>query len=121
MRSAAIRHIDYWQRISNDLHVEVVGPTFLQIASGMRLEVDVLVKNFGAEHGMIIVADASKIAGLHDAIIATGFGFSIMDAPSADRMYEREVAISVLLDWGWTGPDNEAPEWYRAAESGMSS
>jgi hypothetical protein len=70
-----------------------------------------LVPNFGAEMGMIVVSDPSRIAGLEQAMVQSGYGYSVMEPPLAEEPYDPSDYIDVLGDWGWTGSPDVAPVW----------
>ena len=88
----------YWMNAANDLKFEVVCPYIFKAKSGAEIEIDVLVKGFGAKNGMLIVTDFDKIEPYVDDIDEQGFGFSTMS--DDDEPYSREGCLEVLEDWG---------------------
>jgi hypothetical protein len=100
---------EMWLAAAKDLGFRVSAPFLLDVESGLPLEFDALVHDFGSDKGTVLMAkwDPEKA----DAVAAQGFGYSCMRA----RDYDREYVIEVLMDWGWCGPEAASPEWLRAA------
>ena len=74
------------------------------------LQVSVLVRDFGAVKGMLIVEDYLLLSDYQDELIDRGYGFSTM-TPEVSSDYDRESVISVLSDWGWSGEEQKKPLW----------
>ena len=81
------------------------------LASG-RLTVPVLLEEFGAPRGMLLVTSYEDIAAVTDQLVSAGFGYSCLDdSPSTD--VDESQIVDMLRDWGWSGK-GEAPRWYAA-------
>jgi hypothetical protein len=74
-----------------------------------------LVKNFGDRLGTIVVEDYSSIEPYLSAIRSAGYFWSDFGRAAQRAPYDREAVIAVLVDWGWSGPPEDAPPWYRNA------
>ena len=68
---------EYWKRASNDLGIRIESPFKVFLKDGSFFEFDVLVKDFGAKHGMLITTDYKKIKSFKDELIEMGYGYSI--------------------------------------------
>ena len=104
---------DRWRTAAADLSLDIQIPFELILPSGAKVKARVLLKNFGAENGMLIVSDYDVISDVWEQIVDQGYGFSTIDDPSPNEEYNREVIIEVLEDWTWSGPSNEKPVWLR--------
>jgi hypothetical protein len=98
-----------WEMAADDLGIEVVLPYMLRSSKGQEAEYVALVRDFGSDKGMLVLAssDSEKMKLAEDA----GFGFSCMLSPFY-RDYDRSLFTELLTDWGWTGIPEDKPEWY---------
>ena len=108
-RSLAL--VEYWRTAADDLFITVVAPFELVLASGAKIEADVLVRSFGAAEGMLIVTESAAVWPFRDEIVRLGYGFSVMDPPAGP--YLRDDVCEVLENWGWSGDDSDWPAWLR--------
>src|SRR4051812_33738238 len=67
-----------WSRAAALLELDVVAPFTLTLPSGVRVEADILVKQFGAQNGMLLVTDDKVVMREDRALTAAGFGASVM-------------------------------------------
>ncbi len=102
-----------WRTIANALGLEIVTPFWLPLPDGRTLEIDVLLKNFGAQKGMLLVSDQSKVWSDRQAIEDAGYGFSVLNVEQPGVDIDLEVVREVLRDWGWSGPPEDEPAWMR--------
>ena len=72
------------------------------------VEVPVLLENFGAQCGMLLVTEWSTIAPIADQLVALGFGYSCLSEPAGTE--SPEGLAEMLSDWGWSRPDEPSPE-----------
>lgn len=105
--------IEHWQSAGIELGIEVVSPFQLVLQNGITLKIDLLIKNFGAEHGMLIVTDYNLISKFTDDIVNMGYGYSTMSEPLPKQLYNKENYIDVLIDWGWSGDLSNVPKWIK--------
>lgn len=61
---------------------------------------------------MLIYSSESEPMQNHQAITSAGYGFSVL---SSEGDYDEESFIEMLADWGWAGPKQSCPHWYRNA------
>ena len=100
-----------WKEAADDLGFEIVSPFELVLGSGTRIRVPLLVRDFGAVKGMLILSDYSPVASWTDEIQHAGYGFSVWSEPDPGAEYDRAGFIEVFLDWGWAGPESGRPKW----------
>ncbi len=111
------RLFNKWRRIACDLGVAIDEPGDVVLKAGSTIRVELVVRGFGAEKGMLILTDAERVQGRTEEIIGAGYGYSVLSEPEDDRDYDREAVISMLEDWGYGGPESGRPPWLRRNET----
>jgi len=87
--------------VAQEFELRVRTPFRLSVA-GRELEVPVLLEEFGAERGMLLLEDWSAISRCAEELVALGFGFSCLVNP-APGGYDDAGLADMLSDWGWCG------------------
>lgn len=105
-----------WEIAATDLSIRVVAPYDLMLPSGSRILASVLVSDFGAAKGMLIVESFELVRKHHEEILTSGYGYSVLDAPTSADAYDRESTMAMLRDWGWTGQDSIKPSWLKGRQ-----
>jgi len=105
------RLIKIWQIAAKDLDLEIITPFILMLSSGVEIETEFLLKNFGASKGIIVINEYDKISSYVDDIVNEGYGFSVLDEPFDNEQYSRDDYVEILSDWGWSGDENNKPSW----------
>jgi hypothetical protein len=102
-----------WSVIADSLNLQIVAPFSVQLPSGECVHADVLLMDFGAQKGMLLVTDADKVWAHRDAIISAGYGFSVLSSPDPDHLdsIELDGVLELLRDWGWAGSTDTQPTW----------
>lgn len=114
MTTDAVNLVASWRWAARDLGVRIRAP-FVVTVDEMRLEVPLLVEDFGAVNGMLIVPEYGLVRAWRDQIGRAGYGFSVLEEPpTAD--YVRAEFVDLLTDWGWTGKPDERPEWMNSTD-----
>jgi hypothetical protein len=108
--------IEQWRQAAADLGLAIEAPFLLQLQDG-RIEARLLLRNFGAANGMLIVTDFSVVRPFVDEVDAGGYGFSTLSEPSSRAAYDRDTFVEMLCDWGWSGPEQERPVWCVVADA----
>ena len=104
---------EIWQLAAKDLGLEIVAPFPLLLPSGKQVDAEVLLKNFGAEKGMLIINEYGQVALLVNEIINEGYGFSVIEKPKENETYKREEFIELLNEWSWSGAHEKCPAWIK--------
>jgi hypothetical protein len=104
-----------WKVAAADLGLEIVASYELDIGTGSALKSELLVKDFGATNGMLVVTSYAPIKPYLKQIHDLGYGFSVLQVPRnpANEAYNRGDFIDMLSDWGWTGSEAAKPSWLR--------
>ena len=91
-------------------------PFTVELANG-QVTVPVLLRDFGAIHGMLLVTDFNLISAHGDELVSLGYGFSCLSEPrEVEHPEDGQALMEMLSDWGWSGRDS-APTWYREPTS----
>ena len=100
--------IKAWREAAQDLGIEIVVPYALTLKNGEQVHADLLVKDFGPT---LVVTDAVEetLRRLGDQLGIEGYGYSAFCGE--ELVYDRELFINTLNDWGWTGPVDRRPAW----------
>jgi len=99
-----------WQRAAADLGIRVVAPYACRVG-GLPHRFDVLVPDFGAPGGTVVVALGG--ANRDSRAAAAEFGVFLSELSlNAYGDYDRQLFIETLRDWGWFGPPESPPSWY---------
>ena len=105
-----------WKRAAEDLGIEVIAPYLVELPDGGTKQFVALVRRFGSATGMLIdvISPTERDTFHKDYAIAekANCGFSELN-PDVYSVYDRDVFIEALLDWGWTDSENEPPKWYQ--------
>ncbi|MBV9569830.1 MAG: hypothetical protein JO056_01135 [Alphaproteobacteria bacterium] len=102
----------HWTEIANALGLEIQSPVEVALSDGTTLHAPVLLKNFGAEKGMILFEGIrDDIFELNEVLVSLGYGFSCLSSYRENEPVDLEGAKEVLADWEWSGPPNQRPAW----------
>ena len=102
--------IKKWERASDDLGLSIKVPYEVFLGPGEIIKAQLLVENFGAPNGMLILTDYKAIEPFVEKVQKLGYGFSIFQ-DSENELYDKGDYISLLCDWGWSGNPYGTPEW----------
>jgi len=95
-----------WRRAAEDLEIRVIAP---YVPPGRIEEYLALVQDFGSDNGMLLLpldADRSFV------LVARQLGFGYSQLGRSYEIYERTLFVDTLDDWGWSGDESAAPDWY---------
>ena len=102
-----------WFLAAQDLRIRIQEPNPLK---GVPDDPDrvIYLPDFGGERGTVVFAQDFGASDLKefqtDVLDAAGYYFSILSLEGYSR-YERELFLETLVDWGYFGPGDRAPEW----------
>ena len=99
-----------WKIASKELGLDLIENPIITFKDGRKISPILILRNFGAINGMIIVINYDLVADYLDEIEMMGYGFSTLNEPEYPN-FERDSFIEMLRDWGWTGKDSP-PLWY---------
>jgi hypothetical protein len=105
------RKPDYWDAVAEDLEIYIERDVRISL-HGETIEVDVLVKDFGAPNGMLIFSTSDIVREYGERIVEVGYGYSVISSMSFES-YDRESTIEMLIDWGWEANRTRTPLWMR--------
>ena len=102
---------EYWLRAAQQFGLKVQIPFHVEL-DGERLVAPVLLEEFGAPRGMVLVTQYQDIALVSERLVDAGFGYSCL-SESLGTDIDNEGLFEILRDWGWSGT-GDAPSWYAA-------
>lgn len=102
-----------WMQIKEFLGLRLIAPYFLELTSGEKIEVDLLLLDFGAPKGMLLTTSDEAIWDHKDEIVKQGYGFSVLSEPEPNSQTQIDIDefINMLQDWGWMGKKENEPSW----------
>lgn len=102
-----------WHGLAARFGLSVVTPFDVKLGDE-TIRVPVLLRDFGARYGMLLVTSFDEIAAYADRITQNGYGFSCLSEPSENESNDDEYTsfIDILTDWGWSG-EGEPPAWLK--------
>jgi hypothetical protein len=100
-----------WMELARRFNLRVQAPFRVQVGT-KEIEVPVLLEQFGAAKGMLLLPRYAPIAAVADQLVGLGFGYSCLGDWLGEPA-DTEAIADMLRDWGWTGEGN-APDWYTA-------
>jgi hypothetical protein len=104
--------VSHWAEIANALGLEIQSPVELVLPDGTILHAPVLLRNFGAQKGMVLFEGIrGDIMELSKVLVGLGYGFSCLSHYRENEPVDLEVAKEVLADWEWSGPPDRRPTW----------
>lgn len=96
-----------WKEAGKKLGLTVETAVTVELAPGRSEVYEALVHDFGKPAGTLITTtDRMDLLG---AVDATPYYGSALN-PLHYSVFEREVFVEALRDWGWTG-EGSPPEW----------
>ncbi len=100
-----------WQEAARDLGFRFISPFRFRDTSGQEHDCAGWLPDFGAPRGALILSrhDSDEAGQAGDA---AGYYVSGL-SPRYYETYDRALFIDTLNDWGWYGPPERAPAWFR--------
>jgi hypothetical protein len=97
-----------WLHAAQELGLRVQVPYVVRFSDGRSVEVEVLLRGFGAREGMLVLSDYTTIEEKKDEIIAAGYGYSCYGPVPESEITCLEGFDDMLSDWG-ANPEKEVP------------
>jgi hypothetical protein len=79
------------------------------VGSGHEIKALLLVKQFGAPNGMLILSKNEEQQLYSEEIIRAGYGYSVLSEPLKNEEFDSDDFIELLEDWGWSGTEQSRP------------
>ena len=100
-----------WKEGATALGFVFISPFSFTDSDGRSYTATGYLPHFGGERGTLILSrfddDAVDEAGERMGYYGSGL------APHFYEQYNRERIIETLSDWGWWGPEDQVPAWFR--------
>jgi hypothetical protein len=105
-----IRLVAAWRDAGEDLGIAVTAPAELRDAAGQPFWCEAFVPDFGSPAGGLVLSERTA-RRVREQLRSGDFCYSIH--PTRVRTaYERSTFIAELVDWGWFGAADAAPDWW---------
>jgi hypothetical protein len=108
----SLKILNAWKIAANDLNISIKYPFYLTAKNGKKMKFDLLIEHFGSPNGIIIMS-MFNIHGLK-TINNHGYSYSALNFKSYS-IYDRQLFIDTLNDWGYFGDLSNTPDWYTGA------
>jgi hypothetical protein len=102
-----------WSEAERDLGLELIEPFDVKIGDEITVHAQFLVKNFGHHQGMLVFTNFDTVEPYGEQLWALGYGLTVLEKPVKEDLYDRDVFIEVLSDWGWSGDSLHKPCWLK--------
>jgi hypothetical protein len=67
------------------------------------------IQNLGAENGMLVVHCYEDVRPYVDQLAKAGYGYSVLDEPREDEVFDLDSFQEMFRDWGWSGSEKDRP------------
>jgi hypothetical protein len=97
------KFLNAWQNASDDLNLDI------QIVNAnSESDFIIFIKDFGSPNGMIITRIGCEInpTGIENKELFHSF------LSDSYEVYDRELFVDTLNDWGYYGKPSQKPDWY---------
>lgn len=100
-----------WTEIAMKWGLRVETPFVVSLAWG-EISIPVVLRDFGASNGMLLVTDFDIVRPHVDELMNLGYGFACLSEPTGVPHPDDDLTlVEMLSDWGWTG-GGSPPTWY---------
>jgi hypothetical protein len=97
-----------WQQAGRDLGIDFVAPYHLLTPDHRRVSYLGLVRHFGGGTGTLLRMLQLGELSFHEELDRD---FHVAKLGERHARYDPLLFRGTLLQWGWTGPPAERPEW----------
>jgi hypothetical protein len=98
-----------WADRASRLGLTVAIPFTLPL-DDKTVDVPVLLRQFGARNGMLLVTDYGLIRPYEKRLVELGYGYSCLSEDTPPREEDQDALLDMLRDWGWSG-EGTPPAW----------
>ncbi len=111
-----------WRKVCERLQVKIVAPYILEIERESVVCIAFL-PDFGGQNGIVIGAmDLPRVGTdqhLENLVKRKGLCYSFVNAPAFARAdVDDKVFKEALEDWGYYGPHDKCPAWFKGSKGG---
>jgi hypothetical protein len=85
----------------------------LSLPDGRPIHTVARIADLGAPNGMLILGSdyAPSALKYSEALLEIGYGYSVLEEPSAAAAFDLDSFKELFCDWGWSGPFDKKPSW----------
>jgi len=104
--------IEWLERAAEALGLKVERDYEVQLPGQEGIRATARVLHLGGPMGMLVFERYDDAKRLADRLVEAGFGYTILDEPRADEVFDLESYAEMAADWGWSGPSDLKPTWF---------
>ena len=108
-------------RACHDLELEIHFPATVHLFNGARLTPVAVIPHLAGYAGMVVVTSYDKVREHRQDLAVAGYGFSVLDEPRPDEVYDLASLQDMFVDWGWYGDSGSRPSWMPQSPAVTSS
>jgi len=105
------RLTDWLVKACNELGLHADVGFLVVLADGHKVHTVARIRDLGDENGMLVVSTYNEVKAYLDEIARSGYGFSVLEEPSAHEIYDLDSHREMFRDWGWSGIETKRPSW----------
>ncbi len=90
-----------WKLAAKDFDIDIEYPYSVILNNNTTIDALLLVKNVGGDKGMLIINNFNIVKNHIDELIQLGYGFSVLEEPSKNELYNKDEYAELLYEWGW--------------------
>lgn len=72
------------------------------LSDGYELHTIARIRDVEAENGMLVVCNYDEVQPYEDELAQAGYGYSVLDEPLANEIFDPETYKDMFIDWGWS-------------------
>ncbi len=110
------RVIRGWKKAGADLNITIKPCYCFQPDGGKPRCALVWIRDFGSPKGTLVTLIGDDNGQFFETAGAAGFYASALN-PASYTLYHRETFMATLLDWGWCGEKDQAPDWMKGRDN----
>lgn len=105
--------VGVWKQAAQELDIEIVTPFTFQVENREHLCLAWLPHFCSPRRGVVVgIMDVQQPGFTADATIS-GYLTSLVEFSSYAALFNRQLIIDTLADWGYFGPEDRKPSWYK--------
>ena len=105
------RYIEWLLKNSEVLGIQIDSPYVASLPGSPVVSAQARVRMFGGANGMLLFRDVDEMCGKSEQLVEAGYGYSVLGQDHPNDVYDLASTKDMLADWGWQGPQADAPAW----------
>lgn len=106
------RMVEWLERAAESLGLTVERDYEVHLPGHEAVRAAARVLYLGGPMGMLVFEHYDEAKRLADRLVDAGFGYTILDDPRVDEVFDLQSYMEMAADWGWAGPSDLKPAWW---------